>query len=341
MYVCKVFLQLMGSPADVIDLSALYLRFYFLGMPGTMIYNFAAGVLKAKGDTKRPLIALTFAGLSNALLNLLFVTKFHLDVIGVGLASAIAAYISAGFVLYSLIKDESFVHLDIKGLYIDKDAMKEILRVGLPAGLQSTLFSFSNVAIQSSINSFGKTVMAANGAAGSVGDFVYVMMNSFSQSCLTFTSQNVGAGQLRRARKVLMVCLCLVSASGLLLGNLVYLFGEPLLGIYSNDPEVIATGMIKLGIYCRPYFLCGIMDVFVGSLRGLGCSVFPMFTSLMGICAFRLLWIATYFKTHHTIGVLYFSYPLSWIITGSVHFITFLVFYSRLRHKAKKMSDSI
>ena len=338
---CKVFLQLMGSPADVIDLSTLYLRCYFLGMPGTMIYNFGAAVLKAKGDTRRPLIALSIAGLSNALLNLLFVTKFHLDVIGVGLASAIAAYISAGFVLYALIKDESFIHLDIKGLKIDKDAMKEILRVGLPAGLQSTLFSFSNVAIQSSVNSFGKTVMAANGAAGSVGDFVYVTMNSFSQSCLTFTSQNVGAGQLKRARNVLIVCLCLVSASGLILGNLVCLCGQPLLGIYSNDPEVIAAGMVKLSIYCRPYFLCGTMDVLVGALRGLGCSIVPMIVSLLGVCAFRLVWIATYFKAHHTIGVLYFSYPLSWMVTTFIHLMTFVIYYNIVRHKTEKMSDSI
>ncbi|MBQ1900476.1 MAG: MATE family efflux transporter, partial [Erysipelotrichaceae bacterium] len=252
-------------------------------------------------------------------------------------ASSISSYVSAFFVLYALVKDEGSVQLDLRHLYIEKSAMKEILQVGIPAGLQSTIFSISNVAIQSSVNSFGPIVMAANGAAGSIADFVYTIMNSFYQSCLTFTSQNVGAGKYDRVFKILSVCLILVCISGVLIGNLVYLDGNSLLNIYSDDPAVIAAGMIKLSIFCRPYFLCGMMDVLVGSLRGMGYSIFPMFTSLMGSCAFRLIWIATYFKAHHSIDVLYFSYPLSWTVTGLVHLCTFFVGYSLLRKKGRSV----
>ncbi len=329
----KTFLELMGSPEDVLSLSALYLRVYFTGMPATMVYNFASAVLKANGDTRRPLFALMVAGVSNALMNLLFVIVFHMDVAGVGLASSISSYISAFLVLIALVKDEGIIQLDLKHLYIEKEALLQILKVGIPAGLQSTIFSISNVAIQSSVNSFGSIVMAANGAAGSIADFVYTIMNSFYQTCLTFTSQNIGAGRRDRVFKILGVSIVLVSICGLLFGNFVYLFGEPLLHIYSDDAAVIAAGLVKLAIFCRPYFLCGIMDVCVGSLRGLGYSIFPMFTSLMGSCAFRLIWIATYFKTHHSIDVLYYSYPLSWTLTALVHILTLCFAAYRLRRR--------
>ena len=326
-------LEMMGSPADVIDLSVLYLRVYFIGMPATMVYNFASAVLKAKGDTRRPLFALMIAGMLNASLNVLFVVVFKLDVAGVGLASAISSYVSAILVLFALVKDEGIVHLELKHLYLEKEAFRDILKVGLPAGLQSTIFSISNVAIQSSVNSFGKIVMAANGAAGSIADFIYVMMNSFYQTCLTFTSQNIGAGKVRRSRNILMVCLCLVTVFGFLFGNSAYLLGKQFLSIYSDDPEVIAAGMIKLAIFCKPYFICGIMDVLVGSLRGMGSSIFPMITSLLGSCAFRLVWIATYFHAHYSIDVLYYSYPLSWMLTALAHILTFFFVYARIRKR--------
>ena len=326
-------LQMMGSPADVIDLSALYLRIYFIGMPATMVYNFASAILKAKGDTRRPLFALMIAGILNALLNLAFVVVFRLDVAGVALASAISSCVSAILVLIALVKDEGIVHLELRHLYLERESFKDIMKVGLPAGLQSTIFSISNVAIQSSVNSFGKIVMAANGAAGSIADFVYVSMNSFYQTCLTFTSQNVGAGKVRRSHNILLVCLCLVSVAGFLFGNGAYLFGEKLLAIYSDDPEVIRAGMVKLAIFCKPYFICGIMDVLVGSLRGMGSSIFPMVTSLLGSCAFRLIWIATYFYSHRSIDVLYYSYLLSWTLTAAAHAITFFFVYARLRKR--------
>ena len=330
----KKLLQMMGSPADVIDLSTLYLRVYFVGMPATMVYNFASAILKAKGDTRRPLFALMIAGMLNASLNLLFVVVFKLDVAGVGLASAISSYVSAILVLVALIKDEGVVHLEPRHLYLEKEALRDILKVGLPAGLQSTIFSISNVAIQSSVNSFGKIVMAANGAAGSIADFIYVMMNSLYQTCLTFTSQNIGAGKVKRSRNILLVCLCLVTAAGFLFGNGAYMLGEKLLAIYSDDQEVINAGMVKLSIFCKPYFICGIMDVLVGSLRGMGSSIFPMITSLLGSCAFRLVWIATYFYAHRSIDVLYYSYPLSWTLTATAHIITFFFVYARIRKRS-------
>ena len=338
---CRVFLEMMNSPEDVIDLSTTYLRFYFTGMLGTMVYNFSSAILRARGDTKRPLIALTIAGVLNALLNLFFVIVLKIDVAGVGLASSLSSYVSAILVLLVLIKDEGPMQLDIRHLNVDVEAMKDIAIVGVPAGIQSTVFSLSNVAVQSSVNEFGRIVMAGNGAAASIGDFVYNIMNSFSQSCLTFTSQNVGAGKYKRIGKILATCLCLVTIFGIVFGMGSYIFADPLLHIYSDDPEVIAAGITRLGIFNRPYFLCGIMDVMVGSLRGMGSSLVPMIVSLLGACLFRLVWIATYFRVHHTIEVLYYSYPLSWTITGLVHMLTFIIVYRRLirRQHGKKHND--
>ena len=326
-------LIMMKSPEDVIGLSTLYLRVYFTGMTATMVYNFASAILRAKGDTKRPLIALSIAGMLNALLNLFFVVVVKLDVAGVALASSISSYVSAVLVLIVLISDPGMIQLDIRHLYIDKQALKDIATVGIPAGIQGTVFSLSNVAIQSSVNSFGRIVMAGNGAASSIEGFVYNAMNAFYQTCLTFTSQNVGAGQLKRSGKILMACTLMVILTGCILGYGVYLNGEFFLGIYSDDMDVIAAGTIRLYYVCRLYFLCGIMDVFVGSLRGMGSSVLPMIVSLLGACAFRLVWIATYFQTHHDIQSLYVSYPYSWILTGCVHFLTILLVYVRLKRK--------
>lgn len=330
----KQFLIWMKSPDDVIDLSTLYLRIYFSGMLGTFVYNFASGILRAKGDTKRPLLALTIAGALNVILNLFFVIVLKMDVAGVGLASCISSYVSAIIVVLVLMSDPGMVRLDIKHLSIDKESMIDIVKVGVPAGIQSTVFSLSNVVIQSSINSFGSIVMAGNGAASSVANFVYNAMNAFYQTCLTFTSQNVGAKKYDRVKKIILICMLYVSIVGLVLGNGVYIFGKFLLGIYSDDINVINAGMVKLLYMCVPYFLCGIMDVFVGSLRGMGSSIVPMIVSLLGACAFRLVWIATYFKAHRSIDVLYLSYPISWIITAFIHFITFIIVYKKLMRKA-------
>ena len=329
----RQFMIWMRSPEDVIDLSTTYLRYYFSGTLATMIYNFASAILRAKGDTRRPLMALIVAGVLNALMNLFFVISLKMDVAGVGLASSLSSYVSAIMVLMVLIKDESYTHVDMKHLYLEKSAAIDIMVVGVPAGIQSTFFNISNVMVQSSVNEFGQIIMAGNGAASSIGNFVYNIMNSFYQCCLTFTSQNVGAGKINRVPKILVSCLILVTIFGLISGYGSYLFGETLLNIYADDPKVIEAGMIRLALIVRFYFLCGIMEVFVGSLRGMGSSILPMFVSLMGACVFRIVWIMTWFKAHHTISDLYISYPLSWIITASVHFITFLFVYHRLKKK--------
>ncbi len=334
----KTLLLMMKSPEDVIDLSALYLRVYFIGMPATMVYNFAAAVLRAKGDTKRPLLILSIAGIANVVLNLFFVLVVKMDVAGVALASAISSYVSAVMVLIVLISDPGYTRFDPKDLFIDKEALVEISKVGIPAGIQSTLFSLSNVVIQSSINEFGSVVMAGNGAASSVSNFVYNIMNAFYQSCLTFTSQNIGAGKIDRVGKILLVSLLLVAVFGGTMGNLFYLSGRTLLSFYSNDAEVIEAGMVRLAYICILYFIYGMMDIFVGSLRGMGVSMLPMIVSLLGICAFRLLWVDTYFQSHHTVEGLYLSYPVSWIITCTIQGLLCLFTYQKLKrqHKTKE-----
>lgn len=330
----ETLMEMMKSPEDVIGLSTLYLRVYFTGMPATMIYNFASAILRAKGDTKRPLIILSIAGLLNALLNLFFVVVLHMDVAGVALASSLSSYVSAIMALIVLTTDPGYTRLDMKNLRIDLDTLKDIAIIGIPAGIQSTLFSLSNVVIQSSINEFGGIVMAANGAAGSIGNFIYTAMNAFQQTCLTFTSQNVGAGKIERVKKIFFVCSMFVTAIGLILGVGSYMFGETLLGLYTKDSAVIEAGMIRMFYVVVPYFIFGLMDVVVGSLRGMGSSIGPTVVSLLGICAFRLIWVETYFKVHHTVESLYLSYPVSWIVTITVHLVIFVFAYRRLSNKA-------
>ncbi|MBR3352161.1 MAG: MATE family efflux transporter [Erysipelotrichaceae bacterium] len=322
-------LVMMKSPDDVIDLSSLYLKVYFTGMLATMVYNFGSAVLRAKGDTKKPLYALTVAGILNALLNLFFVITLKMDVAGVGLASSISSYVSAGMIIYALVHETDPVKLNLRKLSIDKESLIDIAKVGIPSGIQGTVFSLSNVVIQSSVNEFGKITMAGNGAAASIEGFVYNAMNAFYQTCMTFTSQNLGAGKVKRIKKILATCQLCVIVTGLIAGLGAYAAGDFLLGLYSDDPAVIAAGFDRMYYVGRIYFICGIMDVFVGALRGMGASVGPMIVALLGACAFRLVWIATYFQAHHTINNLYISYPLSWIITGFVHFLTFLFVYRR------------
>ena len=322
-------LVMMKSPDDVIDLSSLYLKVYFTGMLATMVYNFGSAVLRAKGDTKKPLYALTVAGILNALLNLFFVITLKMDVAGVGLASSISSYVSAGMIIYALVHETDPVRLNLRKLSIDKESLIDIAKVGIPSGIQGTVFSLSNVVIQSSVNEFGKITMAGNGAAASIEGFVYNAMNAFYQTCMTFTSQNLGAGKVKRIKKILATCQLCVIVTGLIAGLGAYAAGDFLLGLYSDDPAVIAAGFDRMYYVGRIYFICGIMDVFVGALRGMGASVGPMIVALLGACAFRLVWIATYFQAHHTINNLYISYPLSWIITGFVHFLTFLFVYRR------------
>lgn len=331
----KQLLIWMQSPTEVIDLAALYLRIYFLGMPAVMLYNFGAAILRGVGDTKRPLYYLTFAGVVNVVLNFIFVVYFHMDVAGVALATIISQTISAVLVIRCLMLEESSICLERQYLGIDKGVLIRILQIGLPAGVQGSLFSLSNVVIQSSVNSFGATIVAGNSAAQNIEGFVYVAMNAFAQAIVAFVSQNYGAGKYERINKVIVTTLLCVAASGLLLGNAAYWFGESLLGLYTDSAAVMAAGMKRLSIISVTYALCGLMDCMVGAIRGLGYSVMPMIVSLLGACAFRIAWISVFFRIEqfHTIDTVYFAYPISWTLTLTVHVICFVVIRMKLKKK--------
>ena len=316
----------MQAPEEVIGLAELYLRIYFVGMTATMIYNFGSAILRAIGDTKRPLYYLLAAGVVNVVLNLFFVIVCRLGVAGVAIATVISQTISAFLVVRCLMKEQGAIHLELKELRIEKDKLMRILQIGLPAGFQGIVFSLSNVVIQSAINSFGSIAVAGNSAAANIEGFVYMAMNAFYQATISFTSQNFGAKKKDRINKILFAGQVYVVATGLILGSLAVFFGKELLGIYSASPEVIAAGMVRLQYICKVYFLCGIMDVFVGALRGIGYSIMPMFVSLLGACGLRLLWLATVFQIpqYHTQDIIYLSYPITWVITFTVHALCYI-----------------
>ena len=317
-------LQLMDSPADVIDGAALYVRIYFLGMPANMLYNFGAATLRAVGDTKRPMIYLMISGLVNVALNLLLVIVFHMDVAGVAIATVASQVISMVLVVICLLRSPGSIRLNPRECRVRWSSLKEIIRIGLPAGLQGSLFSISNVLIQSSVNSFGSLVVAGNGVASNLEGFVYTAMNAQHQADMTFASQNYGAGKFVRVRKTLWCCLGVVTATGLGMGLIMLHFGETLMSLYNSDPGVIADGMIRMGIILPTYFLCGMMDVMVGQMRGIGYSVMPMIVSLTGACLLRIVWIMTVFAANPTLQTLYISYPISWGVTFAIHFACYL-----------------
>lgn len=328
-------LELMGTPENVLPLAALYVRIYFAGMPAILLYNYGSAILRAIGDTKRPLYYLAVAGVLNIILNLIFVIVFEMSVAGVALATILSQTLSAILVIRCLMHTEGGCHLDLHQLKIHSHKLWKILQLGLPAGLQGSIFSLSNVLIQSSVNSFGAIAMAGNSAAANIEGFTYVAMNSFYQAAITFVSQNMGAMEFKRIRKIAWQCLACVTVTGALLGNLSFFFGHQLLGIYSDEAEVIRYGIYRLEVIGTTYFLCGIMDVCVGCLRGIGYSFLPMVVSLLGACGFRILWIFTVFKGHHDLHTLYISYPISWAITASVHIICFLILYRRMVKKSR------
>ena len=333
---CKTMLQLMGSPDDVIDLSALYLKIYFLGTIAMMLYNYGSAILRAQGDTQRPLKFLTLSGVLNVILNLIFVIVLKMSVAGVALATIISQYISAVLIMICLMKEKYPFGISLKEMTFDAAEFKQILVIGLPAGIQGTVFALSNVTVQSSINSFGKIVMAGNGAASNLEGFVYVAMNTFYQSAISFTSQNLGAKKYERLTPILFTCLGCVLVTGAVLGIGLWYFGDIFLSIYSSDHEVISAGIIRLSYIGKIYFLCGTMDVLCGCLRGMGYSLIPMINSLLGSCAFRLVWLATVFKIYHTQDMVYIVYPLSWIITIILH----LILYIYVRKKMQKNMES-
>lgn len=322
-------LEIMGSPEDVIDLAELYIRIIFVGMPVQMLYNFCAAVLRAVGDTKRPLYFLTIAGVINAGLNLVFVIGFKMSVAGVALATIISQAVSAVLVTRSLMLMDGPTRLHLNRLSIKPHIMRMIIQIGLPAGIQSCMFSLSNVVIQSSVNSFGSIVIAGNAAGMNVGNFVYQAMNTFQQAVTCFAGQNIGARKPRRVLTSMYVSLFWAFSFGMVFGVLSCVFGAQLLSLYSTDPAVIQVGLNRMYIVCGPYFLCGIMDVMTGVLRGVGYSLLPMIVSLMGACVFRIFWVMTVFAANRTMDCLMVSYPVSWALTFFVLVGIFVVLWNK------------
>lgn len=331
----KQILIWMETPEDVLPLATVYLRIYFIGMTATMLYNFGSAILRAVGDTKRPLYYLSFAGMINVVLNLIFVIIFKMSVAGVGLATVISECISAFLVVRCMRKSQGSIRLEWKSLRIYPQKFLKILQIGLPASFQGMLFSISNVIIQTSVNSFGAVVVAGNSAAANIEGFVYVSMNAFHQAAISFTSQNIGAAKYERVNKILYRAEMCVIVVGLVMGNLAVFFGYPLLSMYTSSRVVMEAGMKRLEVISRTYALCGMMDVMVGSLRGLGYSVMPMLVSLVGACGLRLLWIFTFFQQEpfHTTTSLYMTYPVSWTITFLAHVICFIIVRRKLAKK--------
>lgn len=318
-------LIMMDTPETVLPLSQEYLTIFFLGMPFNLLFNFGSSIMRALGDTRRPLYILSFAGIVNVVLNLVFVISFKMGVAGVAFATIISQAISAILVVFCLMKRKGFGHLSLKKLRIDKEAFLTIIKIGLPAGIQSTIFSLSNVMIQSSINSMGDIAMAGNAAAANLEGFVYVSMNSVSQAALAFTGQNCGAKKKENLNLILRQTTILVTIIGIVMGVLLYAFGNFFLGIYDKDPNVIRYGLERLFVVGITYFLCGMMEVVVGSIRGMGNSILPMIVSILGVCGIRMLWIYTVFNVERNLIMLYLSYPVSWLITTIAHFVCYFI----------------
>ena len=325
----RYLLRWMGVPGDVFELSVLYLRIYFLGMPFSMIYNFGAAILRSKGDTKRPMLVLTGSGIVNVLLNLLLVCVFGMSVDGVAIATVISQVISALVLLYLLTKEQGELRFSLRELGLDKGILKDMAVIGIPSGVQGCVFSLSNVCIQSAINSLGTVTMAACTAVLNYELFVVFIFNSFSQACVTFTSQNFGAGNYDRCRRVFRTCIGLGAIFMCVISLVMMLFGRSLIGVFDSNPEVIEIGMIRIRCIMPFQLLNMTVDVVSGGLRGLGKSVVPTVISLVGICGIRLVWIYTVFRVYHTLGCLIVAYPLSWTITT----VAILIAYYKVQKK--------
>ncbi len=339
--ICRPMLQWMDTPAEIIDGSTTYMRIYFAGFPIIALYNFGSAVLRSTGDTKHPLYFLMIAGVINVLLNLLFVIVFHMGVAGVAIPTVISQGISAFLVLRCMIKSDTAIHFDIRKAKMDWNKLKEMMKIGLPAGIQGSIFSISNVVIQSSINYFGAIAVSGSAASANLEGFVYVIMNAFYQTSLTFTGQNVGAKNYSRIMKVMIVTVSMVAAFGLVFGVGVYLAGGTLLKIYTQDPEVIKYAIERLLYLSAPYFICGIMDTMVGMMRGLGYSITPMIVSLTGVVGIRLTWIYTIFAVNKTLPVLFISYPISWAVTALTHIGCFIYAYRKLMKKVNSEEHNL
>lgn len=323
-------LKLMKTPSDVLPLSATYMKIYFAGIIFMLLYNFGSAILRATGDTKSPLLYLSVAGVINVLLNIIFVTVFNLNVAGVALATTISQGVSAFLVIRRLVIRDDECRFFITKMRFYKKQLIKIIKIGVPAGIQSSMFSISNVLIQSSVNGFGSAAVSGASAASSIENFVYIAMNAFHQTGLNFAGQNAGAGNYKRIKKIAVTSLSSVAILGLVGGLLVWTFAKPLLGIYiTNSEEAVRYGFTKLTFICLPYFIAGLMDTTAGLLRGIGSTVAPMLTTVFGTCVFRIVWIYTVFTLFKTYQVLLLSYVISWTITLTIELIIFIILVNK------------
>lgn len=327
----RFFLERMGTPPEVIELSVVYLRIYMLSMPAVMLFQFGNAILRAVGDTRQGLYVLPFAGFTNLLLDLLFLRGFQLGIGGVAAATVAAQYISALWMVRCLLKADGGCRLNLRGLHLAMGKITAIIRNGLPAGLQAVCFSLSNVVIQSGINSFGADAVAGNTAASNLEDFIYIPMIAIYQTALSFASQNYGAGELERIRKGFLICLGLVGGIGITMGYGMLFAGERLLGVYSVNPEVIHYGLLRLRMMLGCFFIFGMMEVMAGLLRGIGCAGLPTVISLLGACILRIFWVYAVLPGNRTLETLYLSYPVSWVLTFTAQLISFLVIFRKVR----------
>ncbi len=337
---CRPLLVMMGTPeGQVLEGAVLYMRIIFIGVPASIVYNFGASVLRAVGDTKRPLYILAATGLVNVILNLILVIGFHLDVAGVAIATIVANYLSAAAVLFTLMRSEGAYRLDIRSLKMYKESFKEIMQVGLPAGIQSSFFALSNTVVQSGVNSFGAVTIAGATAGGNIEGFVYVSMNAFYQAALTGVSQNYGAKEEKRINKFISIPLLCAVVAGLVLGGASVLFARPLLSIYITDsPEAIEIGVLRLLVTTAPYFLVGMMECLMGAIRGLGSSTIPAITSFLGTCGIRILWVLFVLPLHRTEVMLFMAWPVSWIFVIVCHVITLAIIKPRAMRKLREQA---
>lgn len=331
---CKPMLQLMGTPPDILDLAVLYMKIYFVGVPANMVFNFAAAVLRAVGDSRHPMYYLLISGSANVVLNLFFVLVMGMSVDGVALATVITQYLSVILIMVCLYRSSLAIRFIPRQLRMDTAKLWSIVRIGLPAGLQSLLFSISNVLIQSAVNSFGSTMVAASSAASNIEGFVSTPMNAYYNAAITFTGQNMGAKKYDRIDKIAKVCTVLIFATWLIVGGAVMLFGRPLLSIFTTDPEVIELGIVRLNIMMIAYFTCGMMNVYPGLTRAMGYSVMPMLCTLVGACLMRIVWLMTVFAWHRTVFMLFVCYPITWALAGLGQVGIFFYARSRIRRKA-------
>lgn len=335
-YFCsRTFLELMDTPADVINGSTLYMKIYFLGMPANMIYNFGAGILRSQGDTKNPMVYLTISGFLNVFLNAIFLLRFHMTVDGVATATVCSQYLSAILIIWHLMRTSEWTKLELSKLKLDVSKMKKIMMIGLPAGIQSFLFSCGNVVIQSSINSFGGDFMAGNAASSNIEGFIWIAMNAFNQTALTFVGQHVGARRVSKIPRIIWLNVLFVSLTGISLAACTIIFRYPLLGLYLDDPSIIETAIDRLLIIATTYFVCGIMDALTGALRGLGSSLTPMVLTVVSVCGVRITWVFTIFKANRASDmahiILYLCYPVSWMAAVLSMAVAVYVFYRRIK----------